>query len=414
MKTNQVKKIISTKKQLMINHLTKFIMKAKLIYITALCLLLCTNFVYGQTIAVSEFSTNGVHATPSLVAKLTRLELLKINKYVVMDESDMLEIVNPNELNECYGKNCLIAMGESLKVPLIMSGSVDGFGNKIIVSIKLIDVKQKSIKLAHSVEFMNQEIELQRMIGIVLKEMHQLEVDPEIKKQLVFRNEIIISDNVGKINNSGPRMGVAFLHAGETYDFYKRNENQGGLGIFPAMTNIGYQFEGQYIGTENFSALAEVIFNVGGMEQGQFQPSLSLLNGFRFGTQGWEFAFGPSFGFRRTSSGLFNDQGKYITEYEARNADYDNYINNPANFDPETNAPIVEYSPLSKALFSENLDKRGDLKINTNWIIGVGRTFKAGALNIPLNLYYTYNRFGGAIGASVGFNVINNKTNINK
>ena len=40
------------------------------------------------------------------------------------------------------------------------------------------------------------------------------------------------------------------------------------------------------------------------MEQGQFIPTLSLLNGFRFGQSGWEFAFGPSFGGRRMINGL--------------------------------------------------------------------------------------------------------------
>jgi hypothetical protein len=46
---------------------------------------------------------------------------------------------------------------------------------------------------------------------------------------------------------------------------------------------IGYQIEGQYVGTDNFSALVEGIFNISGLEQSNFIPSISLLNGFRFG-----------------------------------------------------------------------------------------------------------------------------------
>ncbi|MBK6526803.1 MAG: hypothetical protein IPG07_15360 [Crocinitomicaceae bacterium] len=34
-----------------------------------------------------------------------------------------------------------------------------------------------------------------------------------------------------------------------------------------------------------------------------------------------------------------------------------------------------------------------------------GRTFRSGALNIPVNIYYSSNKFGGVIGASIGFNV---------
>ena len=399
-------------KQNQLKNLKLLIMKTKLMYLTLFCLLLIGSKIHAQTIAVSEFSTQGVHATPSIVAKLTRLELIKINKYVVMDEADMTEIVQ-NTGVDCYGKNCLIALGEELKIPLILSGSVEGIGNKLIVTIKLIDVKEKAIKMSKSMEFMNQEAELQRMIGIVLKEMHNMDVDQDIKKQLMYQNEMIISNNVGKLNNSGPRMGFAFIHDSELYNFYTRKESQGGLDLFPAMTNIGYQFEVQYIGTDNFSALAEFIVNIGGMEQGQFQPSLSILNGFRFGTQGWEFAFGPSFGFKKRSYGYFEGDN-YISENEAHTANYNAYLANPANFDPETGATITPYTQLPKSLFSEHLDTRGDLFISTSWIIGFGRTFKSGALNIPVNLYYNYNRFGGAIGASIGFNVNNSKLNINR
>lgn len=380
-------------------------MKTKFILLSLFIIGLMVNSAKAQTIAVADFSTSGVHATPKIVAKLTRLELVKINKYVVMDESDMDELLTPEMYENCYGKNCLTEMGEQLGVPLIMAGTVDGLGNKIVITIKLVDVKSKTIQASKSMEFDNQEIELQRMLGIVIQEMHDITPDPETKKRLAFNNEVIISNNVGKMNNSGPRMGVAFLHESDMYDFYRRSETQGGLGIFPAMTNLGYQFEGQYIGTENFSALAEFIVNVGGMEQGQFIPSFTLLNGFRFGKQGWEFAFGPSFGFRRTSLGFFAEAdknlfgreiGRYWSQSDFYREGYDDYVLTNNGYE-----------------FSKNLDKRGNLEINTNWLMAFGRTFKAGALNIPVNVYYSYNKYGGVVGTSVGFNVTKTKTNIN-
>lgn len=379
-------------------------MKTKKIILT---LLLTLNLyqLTAQTIAVTNFNTSGLHATPEIAAKLTRLELIKINKYVVMDEADMNEILPPADMENCYGKNCLVQLGKSLKVPKILCGSIDGLGNKIVVTIKIVNVENQSVQLSKSMEFDNQEAELQRMIGIVLQEMHNIEPNAETKKSLSFKNEVITSNNTGKMNNSGPRMGIAFIQNGQLYDFFKRSENQGGLNAYPVMTNLGYQFEGQYIGTENFSGLAEVIFNVGGMEQGQFLPSLTLLNGFRFGTKGWEFAFGPSFGIRRTTKGFFTEQGKnlfgreagrYWSESEFRSYGYTNDILTSENYE-----------------FTENLDKRGELAINTNWLVGVGRTFKAGALNIPVNLYYSYNKFGGSFGTSIGFNVTKSKKNIN-
>ena len=387
-------------------------MKTQLKSILTICLLIVAAISHSQTIAVADFNTSGVHATPKIVAKLARLELIKTNKYVVMDEADMDEVLPDSVYTDCYGKKCLTEMGQILNVPYILSGSIDGLGNKIVISIKLIDVKSKTISASHFMEFDNQEAELQRMLGITIQEMFELPTDAEIKKRLSFKNEVIISNNVGKLNNSGPRIGVSFIHESELYEFYQREEMQGGLGIYPAMTNLGYQFEGQYIGTENFSALAECIINVGGMEQGQFVPSISILNGFRFGNAGWEFAFGPSFGFRRVSMGSFDESGYYSTEKDQRDAHQKAWFNNPENYD-ENGYLINPYVPLDDNLFSEYLDRRGDLKINTNWIMGFGRTFKAGALNIPVNLYYSYNRYGGIIGASVGFNVTNQKFSIN-
>ena len=69
--------------------------------------------------------------------------------------------------------------------------------------------------------------------------------------------------------------------------------------IFPSATLIGYQLEKQYIGTENFSALGEVLLMVSGLEKGHALPSLTLMNGFRFGKAGWEIAFGPGFGLKK-------------------------------------------------------------------------------------------------------------------
>lgn len=363
------------------------------------------NTAKAQTIAVADFNTSGLHVTPTIAAKLTRLELIKINKYVVMDEADMSESTNSEEIDNCYGKQCLINLGEKLNVPYIISGSIDGFGNKIVISIKLIDVTNATVRKTASKEFTNQEAELQRMIGIVIQEMHDIEPNYEISKQLSFNNEIIISSNVGKLNNSGPRMGIAIIHESDLHDFFTRKESQGGLGILPVTTNLGYQFEGQYIGTENFSALGELIFNIGGMEQGQFIPSVALLNGFRFGKQGWEFAFGPSFGVKRTSLGYFDDNGNYLRASDLNKAHAQAYESNP-------DAWGEEFKPLDQSIFSENLDKQGVTKLTTNWVMGFGRTFKAGALNIPINLYYSSNKYGGLIGASVGFNVTNNKKTI--
>jgi hypothetical protein len=259
-------------------------------------------------------------------------------------------------------------------------------------------------------EFDNQEAELQRMIEIVLREMNGLTNAKETVDQLSFKNEVITSNNVGKINNSGPRIGYAYLE-GSLNEFATRSTDQGGLDIAPALSMIGYQFEKQYVGTESFSALFETILSITGLEQSKFIPSIAFMNGFRFGKSGWEFAFGPSFGVKRTSYGFFDTNNTYLQgeNYYFSNDRYAAYDYNL--YQPTTGSTYVKNNSIYKS--TENLDDDGDLKLSTKFVIGIGRTFRTGGLNIPVNIFYSSVKKGSMIGLSVGFNIIQKKENIN-
>ena len=214
------------------------------------------------------------------------------------------------------------------------------------------------------------------MVKITVEKLHGIASDPELVKSLSFKNEMITSNNVGRVNNSGPRMGIAAAH-GSLAEFLTRPDAQGGLEMAPVFSNLGYQFEAQYVGTENFSALFEFIPSLTGLEQGKFIPSFAVLNGFRFGQAGWEFAFGPSFGLVKKSNGFFdhhgiysNEYGKYWTSSELGNAGFDN-----------SSTALKE----NNYYYSSTADKRGDLKLSTKWVMAFGRTFQSGALNVPVN-----------------------------
>lgn len=373
------------------------------------------------TIAVANPNVNSLDSKPESVAKMIRLELVKMNKYKVYDEFDMADVMKTNVefQTDCYGQNCLVKLGNALNVDYVLCGSFDGLGNKIALTIKIIDVKNHTIFKSAVKEFDNQEIELQRMIEILLKEMHGVEVQKEINDRLAFKNELITSNNVGKINNSGPRIGYAFM-LGSVSEFATRPQSQGGLDIFPGVSMIGYQFEGQYVGTENFSALVEGILNVSGLEQGQFIPSLTIMNGFRFGKGGWEFAFGPGFGLKKTSKGffdtenLFSNNGQYFSE-----KDWQQYTEREFMDDPQYNTNGYFVAPTPNEFNSTyNFDRkygdtRGTMNINTTFVFAIGRTFRAGALNIPVNIFYSSQRKGGMAGINVGFNVQKSKRPIN-
>lgn len=375
----------------------------KTILLIALLFLLTGNS-FATSIGVGPLKTFGIFAETETASTIARLELVKLKKYQVLDRFDMQEIEDYDTYQSCFGKSCLIEYGKKLNVDYILSGNIDGLGNKIVITLKLIDIKSETIVKTNTSEFNNQEVELERMIGIVLREMHDMAVDPILKKQLAFNNEVITSNNVGKVSNRGPRMGVAYT-LGTLNEFALRPEDQGGLEISPIVSNLGYQFEGQYVGTEKFSALFEVLINFTGLEQGKFIPSISLLNGFRFGKQGWEFAFGPTFGLTKTSVGFFTEEGKnllgetearYWTQREFENSEFGE--NNPFTYGYE---------------FNRNLDTRGRLDFSTRWVMAVGRTFQSGALNIPVNVYYSSQKGGGMAGISFGFNVTRSKKNIN-
>lgn len=355
-----------------------------------------------STIAVALPNVDNISVSKEIIAKLIQIELIKLEQYKVYDEFDIQEGIDSDErfTNNCFGKNCLIELGKTVGVDYIVSTSILGFGGKTVISIKIIEVNTGEIIKNDVKEFIDDTDKIQRMLQVLIRQMHGIEMHPEVVARIVHDEQPIFNKGINKINNSGPRIGYSFL-TGELRDFATRPTSQGGMDIYPGVSMIGYQLEKQYIGTENFSALGEVLFTVSGLEQGVAIPSLTLMNGLRFGKAGWEIAFGPGIGFKRMSNGFFDTQGvygetgRYWTEGEFRQ-----WSNN--TLDPNTGETIQPIYEVTK-----NADTRGNqIALNTRWVMAVGRTFRAGGLNIPVNIFYSSMKKSGMIGLSVGFNVV--------
>ena len=126
---------------------------------------------------------------------------------------------------------------------------------------------------------------------------------------------------------------------------------------------------------------------VSGLESGKFIPSLTVLNGFRFGKKGWEFALGPSFRVVSKADGYYttDDQGETTWHLEHTGVDT---LGNP-------NPPEIV----------SRLDSRGDPVLSVGLVLAAGRTFKSGYLNMPVNVYVSPRRDGWIVGASFGFNI---------
>jgi hypothetical protein len=296
---------------------------------------------------------------------------------------------NNIDVKSCFGKTCVTAAGRALGADKMVTGSIERFGEKIIIALKVIDVKSETVEKHDATEYLNLQPELQKMIEISVKRLLGVETDPVIVNQLINYNTPIESPKT-RVKLNGPRMGGSMV-MGDAAKVMSAKESQGGFNMYPTMFQFGWQQEWQYLSAGNFQALVEGVALIGGLESGRIIPSLTFLNGFRFGKAGWEFGFGPSFRVIQKANGFYGDgtnntvSGQWYLE-----SDW-NKLN-----------PNVSENPLP---LTKRLDSRGDNMLSTSLILSAGRTFKSGYLNIPVNIYFSPRKEGSVIGFSFGFNI---------
>lgn len=338
--------------------------------------------------AVLGVESKGVINNTESISYMVRLELEKTNVYSIMDKYDMAELVKKNGIDvaNCYGKSCVVAAGKSLGVDKMITGSVERFGEKIVISLKVIDVKTESVEKQSATEYQNLQPELQRMIAISVQKLVGITPDPTIVNLLV-NYEAPISSPQTQIRLNGPRMGASMTF-GDAAKVLKAPESEGGFNMFPTNFQIGWQFEKQYISAGDFQALVEFIPMIGGLESGKFIPSATFINGFRMGKKGWEIGFGPNFRIVSKADGFYdkdNKLGKGADKWYLEK-DWEGPGENPYTIE-------------------KRLDSRGLASLSTSLFIGVGRTFKSGYLNIPVNFYVLPRKEGTIAGFSFGFNI---------
>ena len=334
--------------------------------------------------AVMAIDTKGIILEPQQVSNLLRIELEKTGAYKVTDKYDQQGILDQKKIDfkTCLSKTCLVEAGKALAVDKVISGSVERFDEKILVTIRIIDVRNPDEEKTQVSEFRNLQPEIQQMLSITLNTILGLKNEEETSRRLTRP-----FDYEGALNNpgssslslSGPRMGMTYL-TGVDGKRIMDGKQTGGYDAFPVMSQFGYQFETQYLNHGNFQALVEVIPTITGIDQGFFIPSVTVLNGFRNNRNGLEFAFGPALGFAKKSSGY--------------------YENNVWHEEREWNSA----TPNPNAIV-ERLDRRGDVFLTSGFVFAVGKTFKSGALNIPVNAYVIPGKTGTRIGLSFGFNL---------
>ncbi len=365
----------------------------KVNYFAVICMglyLLLSNSVSAQTVnskptlTVLNIDTKGLPFDPTQMGNLVRIELEKLDLYDVTDRYDVAYLIDKNKLNinNCYGKMCLMEMGNLIKTDYMYTGSAELYGQTIILTFRLINIQKSSVEKTTVMEFLNLPTELQNMTAISIRKMFDKPNDEvelaRLTKKFNYENAI---NNPTKehLNLQGPRFGYSFIF-GKTADILQQSTETGGFDAYPAMFQFGYQFEFQYLNEGNYQALFEIIPTVSGIDQQMFIPSVALLNGFRNTKNGWELAIGPSFNLTKYAQmGYYN--GSYYTEKQLEEL-------NQANVKLE-----------------KRMNSNGDMGLGSSLVFGVGKTLKSGKLNIPVNIFSTLpNKNGFRIGISIGYN----------
>jgi hypothetical protein len=372
-----------------------------------------SSFTFGQTqtAAVVSVYTQGVKISPEMAESLLRIELTKSEKFNVFDKLDMLEILNEQQIDvsNCFGKNCLLNIGKIANVDKMITGSIENLGKKIVMTVKILDVKSGKYDKIAIEEFINLETELQIMMQITLNKGLGIENDPDMLNNFVYYN-LPPEAPITYAKNNGPRMGAALV-TGDMSDILQADLADGGWDLpFPVLTQLGYQLEGAYLSAGNFQALIEGMVLLTGVEQGMFNPSFTFINGFRNSKSGWEFGFGPTFRFSKSAWGYYNADQNWNAIGPSKNS----YYQNEPNFLTTQNNGAFDSNGYSIGVFDDTgepfnivrrMDSRGPVAFSPAFVFAIGKTFKSGYLNIPVNLFLSSSKSGQFVGLSMGFNI---------
>ena len=150
------------------------------------------------TAAVLNLYTNLDSLTPETCGNLLRIELVKTEKYSVLDRYDILEDLRTKslDLNDCYGKKCLSEIGRGISVDKMFSGSIEQMGNKIVISLKILDVKNETYDKTTIMEFINDRNEIQTMVQLTINTMLGIENDLKAFKRKGKREEDVFRQDV--------------------------------------------------------------------------------------------------------------------------------------------------------------------------------------------------------------------------
>ncbi|MFO8066256.1 MAG: hypothetical protein R6U11_01610 [Bacteroidales bacterium] len=332
-------------------------------------------------LAVISMDTKGLQYDNQSITSMVHLELEKANVYEVFDKYDVSAIIKQQgiEVDDCFGRTCLVEVGRILGAEKMLSGSAERFGNKIVFVMRLIDVETERIEKTDVMEYIDQQDQIQTMVRLSINNIMGIENDKMILDLLVNYDQPIISSKT-TVKLNGPRVGVTYIF-GEAGEIMQAPKENGGFNMYPVSNLLGYQFEQQFLSSGDFQALLEFLPTLNGLESGMINPSLTIMLGFRFNKSGFEFGLGPVGRLSKTAYGYYDEDDLWHLKSSVPAENHDLYT------------------------FVERIDSRGKYKVSTGMIFAAGKTFRSGYLNVPVNIYYSPRKGGSILGLIVGFNV---------
>lgn len=369
-------------------------MKNSIIFKTLIIVMTISGNLFSQSngkakLALVEIDTRGLSELHNFnnmdmpITAITRLELEKIGHYSMIDNYDLDYLSKRDSINldKCFSTYCISEIANKLKCDKMFTGSISKVADRIVISFKIYDTNMKDFEKVLVKEFLELPQSIPSMIRITLNEMFSLPNNMDevntLTRNFIF-DEARNNPFTNRLRADGPRMGLTYF-TGEAAELLAKPKKDGGFNAMPMMFQFGYQFEKQYLNQGNFQALFEVVPMITGLDQGLFIPSLTLMNGMRNNHSGWEFAFGPSVSLTKKSDGFYNEFNQWQLASDT--------------------------SGMSKKPFIESrIDSRGEWALHPSFIFVLGKTFKSGKLNIPMNVYFVPSQDGYRFGLSFGFN----------
>lgn len=333
-----------------------------------------------ETIAIINFDVIGSNYKEAQYISMVTSEIRKLDTMDVVDKYSVAELVESRiePGKKCFGVKCISGLGKELDVTYALSGSAELTGEKLSIHLRLIDPKTSKVVESDYSEYLFDEEHIWKFMEMSVKSLFNNKVkkdDLSVFNFDIAKNAELEGPRIKPYNLSGPRFGISHL-TGVNSSILK-SAGPGGYNKAPTMTVIGYQYEKAYLYTGAVQAVFQTNFSLTGLDQQMAIPSFSLLNGFRSAKTGWEVGFGPIFRMKQVLQGYSDPTtGEWTTSDD---------------------------NPNYTGVLSDRLDSRGDHILQAGWLWAVGKTFKAGNMTMPVNLYAIPDNDGWLFGFSFGY-----------